>query len=174
MSSDLSVRLTKPVSILDVLSATSVAMNELLGCSTIPIIEAYRIDGRNQSLLMDAIIEDEKTNFVIRMLGEPETVGVFFTNVPNHPMLSPHEVGIWIGIVVAAMRTPLEFILAASIAIAFGRLGNTTIFDDGLRWSGVFEQPVNEFVVALKTRDVYDDVRQALQHVSLKAFPNLK
>ena len=67
------------------------------------------------------------------------------------PYITKDEAGIWAGITVAASRTPLEFSLAASVAVALAKLNNTFVVDEGI-WVSQRESLPDEFARILSVK----------------------
>lgn len=164
MSSDLHVKLTQSVKVAELLIATEVTMKELLAVPAVPHLSIEEMDkGVRQPIMTDEIAQSCPM-FLIGLEGFDEVVGIVVTEIPRcPPFVTDEEAGLYAGITVSAMRTPLEFALAASVAIALARISNTTVIDDGTRWSSILEQPPEDFAKAIAVSGSFDNIVSSAQ-----------
>jgi hypothetical protein len=168
MSSDLSVRLTRPINIVELVQEVVTVTRELLNVASIPLLKVFRLESGARYPVTSGIIEHHGQGFVVKIEGFDEAVSITVIEIPHDSMILANESGLWAGVAVAAMRTPLEFALAASVVVALARLSNTTIVDDGLVWTPFLEQSPDDFVKKVMVHEQYSDPRVAADCMYLK------
>ena len=162
MSSDLSVRIPGPVEIAALVQPTEATLHTLLNVPRVPSVHLFLMQAGNQRPVHTGrLSHDQAGMFFFQLDGFIEAVGVTVVEVPPHPLLLPEESGLWAHITVAAARTPLEFALAASVAVALARLVGSTVIDDDFRWNPVFEQSPDAFLEAVRVPEPMPDLPHA-------------
>ncbi len=91
-------------------------------------------------------------------------VGLVTYSMPEIvPYTTDDEVGLWAGITVAATRSPFEFALAASVAVALARSEHSLIVDNACLWTSVAKQSPNDFAKTAAVRQRYNDLLVAAE-----------
>jgi hypothetical protein len=94
--------------------------------------------------------------------GNEDGVSVSITEVQlQPPYVTEDEAGKWAVVTVGVKKSPIEFSLAASIAIALAKSQGSDITDDGRIWNNVFKQKPVEFMQAVRVNNKLCDFYQA-------------
>ena len=165
MSSDLSVKLKRAINLSELLPAVTTAIEELLQIRTIPPLEAFRLDAGLRSVIVSGEINVDGQGFALKLKGFNEAVGIYTALIPESITTSLDESGLWLSIVVSAMRTPLEFAFAAGVAVAFSRLSGSNIVDDALIWTNNIEQTPQDFLAHIRVHHHQPDILTAANQV---------
>jgi len=119
MSVDLSIKITTPIHLRRLLPDVARILADLLGVKTVPTLTLDVLQGgRRLHAETDELRDRSSHFFLVSIRGERETVGL-------------QTDGEHLNIVMAAMRTPLEYGLGAAVAIAVAREFAGRIQDDG-------------------------------------------
>jgi hypothetical protein len=168
VSSDLSVKLTRAVPFAELIPQAELALGEILAVPEAAVLRVEEVEKGVTRPVTRGAIDSHGPMLLIGIEGGEEVVGVTVCDLPElYPHMPEEEAGPWASIAVGATRTPLEFALAASVAIALARLLNTKIVDDGAVWSLTREREPGEFTRALSVRGRFADIRGAAE--SLRA-----
>ena len=167
MSSDLSVKITKNINLHNLLKDTELVLQKMLLLAEPPILTVQlQVRGVNKPInFEDFDVQNEPGMLIVRIQNEKEAVAIVLTEVESHPMIKDSETGLWAEIIVSAMRTPLEFILAASLAIALAEEMNVKIIDDAKIWSHHIEQEPEELFQGLKLKKKMPNIYLATEEV---------
>ncbi len=158
MSTDLTVKINKPIETERLKEKISVVFHILIPLiSKLNVLMEQRTKAGIQSL-QATYIGHEELEIVVRSKQYSEAVGLTIYSIPTHPKIAENQSGYWAGISVAAMRTPLEYIFAASVAASISYLTESQIIDDALAWSEVESRSPENFIQAiqLKKDDAFD------------------
>lgn len=119
MSVDLSTRIITPIHLRRFLPSVARILADLLGIETLPNLTLDVLqDGKRLPADTDELRDRSSHFFLVAIQGESGSVGV-------------QTDGEYLNVVMAAMRTPLEFGLGAAVVIAAAREFGGLIEDDG-------------------------------------------
>jgi hypothetical protein len=154
MSIDLSVELTRPVSIRRVLPKVREVLAEMLGLASKPELTLHMLEnGQREAVVSDELRDESSPLYLISIAGEPETVGLTVA-------------GKSVTLIMGAQRSNLEYALGAAIAIALaGELGG--IIGDDWRFYGDEVQVSHvDLLRRLKVPGSGHDYREAAEQVA--------
>ena len=158
MSIDIHVPLRKPIFLRPFLSNIAKAVAEMFDLVAEPILtlecleDGKRLQPANDSLLFGS----NSLYFLINIAGEPECVGLLSSS------------GDWVGIVMAAQRTTLEYALGAAIAIALAREMSEQIEDDWRFFSSAVYISPEDLMKTLKVPGPNRDCRSASDRLVIR------
>lgn len=162
MSISLSVKLTKPMLISAVLPDVIGALQEILGLSFRPIVKAKGFLNRERVPLQSDVVDQKSTMILFEIVDERAVVGVsVYRRDSDHD--PGGEEGVFATIDVSAWRSPLEYALAAAVAVAFGHQCDTMIMDYMPFYTRRFSQSADKFVKAIKVEATFTDYQTAGQ-----------
>jgi len=119
----------------------------------VPKIMAYSLENRIRTPYKGEIFGKNKDYILIGFEGYEDGVAAIISEVPLQlPHITEDEAGKWAGIVVGVKKSPIEFSLAASLAISLARMQDSDVIDDGCRWNKVFKQKPDEFMNAIRAK----------------------
>jgi hypothetical protein len=162
MSTDLSVKLNRPIETGRLVRTAETTMRELLALLYTPTLNIKRVEAGIRHIVTSELIE-KKQMFVVGMEGHREEVAVVVHEIPQHPSIPEDEVGLWTGVTVGAMRTPLEYAMAAAVAIALAREVKADVIDDALLWNRIEAQKPDDFLKAIKVCGEFEDIHSAAE-----------
>ncbi len=163
MSADLSVKAGMPVPTEAFLNRIAKVSKDLLGLTFLPTITIQELrEGSRYPVTSDSVGYQGQV-LVAAIEGADEAVSVSFYTISHHPSIPDSEAGLWAGISVKAMRTALEYALAASIAIALAIETKSDIIDEALLWSNQEVQGPSNFAETLRVRERFSDIRRAAE-----------
>lgn len=161
MSTDIFVRLIRPIALTELKDSIAEAIPEILAIASIPPISFFEPTGSGWVHTSATMIGSDGQELAVKLEGLDEAVSLLVIDIPEHPMLEKTESGLWCTASVRAMRTPLELALAACVAIALARLNHTTVVDVGLRWGTIFESAPSDFAQSISIRGPFKDLYEA-------------
>lgn len=162
MSSDLSVQLKRQVLLQDVVQGATAVLSALVEVCDVPDMHVYKLEQGVWHRYTEEVFGEPGQVFALKVGDLREAVEVTVVTLPPHPMMPEHETGTWAGSSVGAMRTPVEFVLAASVAVALARLVGSTVIDEAVRWNAVYEQPPDAFLRAVGEQRAPVDLATAI------------
>jgi hypothetical protein len=166
MSSELSVKIRKDLDVKTLLGSGENVLRELLLLPHRPLLTAERLrNGARSSASGNETLRRTNGALIIRLQNEKEEVALVLYEIEPHPKVEKQMSGLWADLVVGAMRTPLEYVLAAALAIALAEEMGSKIFDDGLVWSSVLEQEPQTLLQTIQVRRQIPDIHLAADHI---------
>ena len=156
MSADISVILNKKINISALLIGTKAELKKIL-CSTEDIdLSIWRLNkGKREEILLEEI-KDAENCYLLGPRGYYDAVGLVFIGA-----LETNELEM--GISVGSIKTPIEYAIAAAIAIYIAKEQNTNVIDDGCVWSSEYEQTPDEFENQLILKENYESIQIAAE-----------
>lgn len=166
MSSDLAIELRKPVAIEELALSSAKVVAAMLGMAEPPDIGLSEMSDGVVSPVTRQVIgdtdDDPMVLFEVNADGARGIVGIATYTVPDvAPYTAADDVGLWVAITVAATRSPLEFALAAGVAVALSRMVTAPIVDEACLWTPVVRQSPDNFARAVTIRQSYRDIATA-------------
>ena len=159
MSSDLYVKMTGPLVIARVIDDTKQMVSRMLsGTFDIALFASEMEEGQRRYLEVDEVFETE-TRLRLEAASNKATVGLTIFSMPA--FVGEAESGLWCGITVGAYRSPLEYALAASVAVVLGEMMNSKVCDEGHIWIDRQSMMPLEFLKTLQVQEAQDDLIQA-------------
>lgn len=162
MSSTLSVKIKHDIGINELLTNAESVLKELLSVSEVPKLIPYGLQNGIRKSFEGQIIGQDKQYLLIGLDGIEDGVSVTITEVQLQlPYVTEDEAGNWAMVTVGVKKSPIEFSLAASIAIALANTQGSDITDDGCIWNKVFKQKPDEFMQAVCVNSKFSDTNEA-------------
>ncbi len=148
---------------------------ELLRVPNHPAIELAEMDngvvGPPTVLVIGDRDDSPMVLFKIKAKSVEGVVGLVTYSMPEIvPDTTDDEVGLWASITVAATRSPFEFALAASVAIALAGIEQSLIIDNACLWTSVAKQSPDDFARTVAVHQHYNDLLVAAE-AFYKALP---
>jgi len=165
MSSSLSVKLKNDIKIYDLLFNCELVLKKLLRHSDIPQLMVYSIENNVRIPFQRETFGEDKDFILVGFEGYEDSVCISTAEIPIHlPHVTEDEAGKWAVISVGIKRSSIEFVLAASLAIALAKMQDSCVIDDGCRWNKVSKQKPEEFMQAISVGRNYDEALKEIIH----------
>jgi hypothetical protein len=132
MAAELRVKLCRSIEIDRLILAAEMVLQELLALSYVPTLGIEEVEGGVCYPTTSGSIGKKDQMFVVRFRGYDEAVAIVVYEISLHLSVPESEVGFWASVSVGAMRTPLEYVLAAGVAVALARVAEADVIDDSL------------------------------------------
>lgn len=159
MSADLYVPSNTSVQIEDLLRSSRLALKEILQVPDTPYLTVMELR-KGQSYLSTTTEIDEYMEgaLLIGLEGCQETVSVNCFEAIDEANYQKE-----FSVVVGACKTPLEFALAASIAIALSRLSDSEVIDSANLWSLNNKQSCDDFIKSVSVHQKFNDITSSAE-----------
>jgi hypothetical protein len=177
MSLSLSVRLTKPIRIAELLLAAHSNMRELLRIEELPKLWLQQLDKGTLIPPTTDIINKDDQGFMIELEGAEDAVMlVTYEIIEQLPYITAEEAGLRAAVSVGWMRSPIEYVIAASIAIALANACGTLVEDGATFWTDALEIAPKDFARHIVVRGTFDNVPAAAEalYASLEGVRNFR
>lgn len=169
MSTGLGIRLTRAIKIAELMQATADALRDILAVDEVPGIRILEYKSCTLLPLTFESIGKDEASMMVKLSPMEDAAWIIVLETLLYPETSLTETGWWVEVDRGATGSPLEFVLVASVAVAFARLCDTTIVDDALRWNKTTEQTANDFVAAIKVHRQFTDLQDAAKHLYMNS-----
>jgi hypothetical protein len=159
MSSDLDVKLYGELLIVEVVNQAELVLQSLLGLSQTPQLSiiGQRL-GEYFAVTTDTYIPSDDAYLIgLKDTGDAVSLVTFELKL-QFPYILEEEAGQRAGIIVGAMKSPVEWAIAASMAITLADKEHTSIQDSGLLWTNIEEQPAGDFAEKITVVGSFDDI----------------
>lgn len=162
MSADLQVKLSTAISIERMKLLTELTLQELLDLSFKPTLHAQELRNGVLHPLSTSMVGKDQA-LIFKLNREEESVFVVVVEIPRQHLVSDEEAGLWVSISVAGTQSPLEYALAASMAIGLAKEMSTAVVDHALLWSPLIETRPSELARKLRVPGPTSDMRAAAE-----------
>jgi len=130
MTIDLSLKVSGPIKAEEFIKNTRKTLNQLLKIFELPMIELYRVEAGKNLLDPRAQIADRDSLHVLCFAGRTDATVAVISSIEESAGCRS------VTFSVGANRSPAEYVLAVSAAIALGALCNSNIVDGWSFWTG--------------------------------------
>lgn len=163
MSAALQVKLSKPVHLEKLRHLAELTLQELLDLSFAPVLQVQELKSGVSRPISTGVLNHKGQVLIYKLEDRDESVAITVIEIPSVPQVSVAEAGLWADISVGGTQSPLEYALAAIIAIALAREVSTFIADDALLWARELESSPDDFAHELRVRGQNNDMSAAAE-----------
>ena len=164
MATTLSIKISKLLDIDEILVNANDILKEILDTNELFKIKAWIISNGEKEKYNKKELGYDEQFFLVGLEGMEDYISMCTSNLPlQPPYVNEDEAGIWLGVCVGHKKSPIEFALAAAIAISIARKLNVNIQDDGCRWNDDFQISADEFYETIRIDRMNGDTKSKLK-----------
>ena len=163
MSLDLSVPLNGKIDFNSLLISTKAVLLDLLAQKSLPKINVSKLSqGKIEPVSLESFGEDGDC-YLVALDGFEDAVELVFIDLDKLECCDDELSGFEVGISVGVNKSPIEFALAAGLAISISKTQNTHIIDEGNIWTNQHKISSNDFELKLRLNTCEEDLLQAVK-----------